>query len=71
MEKLRSWQFIAAVVFLLAAVSMRIRDDGAAWMWADTPVVGVVLAVASLAFWVLLAREALRGLQPEQPGVGA
>jgi threonine/homoserine/homoserine lactone efflux protein len=65
MARFRSWQFVAAVVFSLAAVSFFVEDDGIRWMWAQTPVVGAVLAAAAIVFWVLLA---LRGSAADRVG---
>lgn len=60
MKQFRNAQFVAAIVFLLAAVSFTFGNEGAKWMWRDTPVVGASLAVVSVFFWVLFAWQATK-----------
>lgn len=60
MKRFRNAQFVFAIVFLLAAASFTFGNEGAQWMWKDTPIVGAILAVLSFFFWVLFAWKATK-----------
>ncbi|WP_207344087.1 hypothetical protein [Arthrobacter sp. E3] len=60
MNRLRNAQLVSAIVFLLAAVAFTFEDTGIYWAWSDTPVVGAILVVISLIFWVFFVLNMLR-----------
>ena len=61
----RNAQFVAAVVFLLMAVSVTLDDNGVWWTWRNTPVVGAILVAVSLVFWVFFVRRAIKAHRSE------
>lgn len=64
MQRLRTYEFVFGLVFLLSAASFTFGDTGVHWMWQDTPVVAGVLLAVSFFFWVLLALKVRSGRGP-------
>lgn len=61
MNRFRNSMFISAVLFTLGALSVSFDSTGVQWMWAQTPIVGVVLAVFGLSFGVVFVRFLRKG----------
>ncbi len=55
MNRVRNPMFISAVLFTLGTVSFTFDQSGVQWMWAEVPVVGVVLGAVALFFWSAFA----------------
>ena len=68
MNRVRSTQFVSAVVFLFLAASFTFDGDGVQWMWKDNPIVAAILVAVSLVFWVFFVLRATKSKRSESHG---